>query len=189
MERQNADALVGLPDESGRRNYTAAGDKELDLAKLEFRKWSTLKKPDSTYPEYSMFVRGFVLDEVATVEHLAANGNIPYRWLPAGGWGDTDTNPPDEFWRTLVADRAQNSHNLPTYFPGACKESMRYKARTMLKTGGYVDCRELIEEGGCTIVAQFLRRVQEVIWNRQLMRTKDGRLGMVRDDVSSGFQV
>ncbi|KAH8767748.1 hypothetical protein F5882DRAFT_521848 [Hyaloscypha sp. PMI_1271] len=195
MERRNADALVGLPDESGRRTYTAAGDKELDLDKLEFRKWSTLKKLNSTYPEHSMFVRGFVLDEVATVdrlltvEHLAANGNKPYRWLLAGGWDDTDTNPPDEFWRTLVADRTQNGHNLPTYFPGACKESMRYKAKTMSKTGGYVDCGKLIEEGRCTIVAQFLRRVQEVIWNRQLMRTKDGCRGIVRDDVSSGFQV
>jgi len=66
---------------------------------------------------------------------------------------------------------------------------MRYKAKTMSKTGGYVDCGKLIEEGGCTIVAQFLRRVQEVIWNRQLMRMKDRRLGMVRDDASSGFQV
>jgi hypothetical protein len=25
----------------------------------------------------------------------------------------------------------------------------------MLKTGGYVDCGKLIEEGGCTIVASF----------------------------------
>jgi hypothetical protein len=189
MERQNADALVGLPDEAGRRNYTAAGDLDLDLDKLEFRKWTTLKKPNSSYPEYSMFVRGFILDQVATVEHLAANGNIPYRWLTAGGWFDTDKNPPDDFWRTLVADRAQNGHNPPTYFPRACKESMRYKAKTMSKTGGYVDCRKLIEEGRCTIVAQFLRRVQEVIWNRQLMRTDQGRLGLVRDDVSPGFKV
>jgi Heterokaryon incompatibility protein (HET) len=189
MERQNADPLVGLPDETGRRNYTAAGDLELDIDKLEFRKWTTLKKPNSSYPEYSMFVRGFILDQVATVEHLAANGNIPYRWLTAGGWFDTDKNPPDDFWRTLVADRAQNGHNPPTYFPRACKESMRYKAKTMSKTRGYVDCRKLIEEGRCTIVAQFLRRVQEVIWNRQLMRTSQGRLGLVRDDVSPGFKV
>jgi hypothetical protein len=189
MERQNADPLVGLPDESGRRNYTAAGDTQLDLEKLEFRKWDSLRKPNSTYPEYSMFVRGFVLDEVATVEHLAARGNIPYRWLPAGGWHDTNEYPPEEFWRTLVADRAQNGNNPPTYFPRACKESMRYKAKTMSKTGGYVDCRKLIDEGRCSIVAQFLRRVQEVIWNRQLMRTKGGRLGLVRDDVRPGFKV
>jgi hypothetical protein len=189
MERQNADPLVGLPDESGRRNYTAAGDSQLDLEKLEFRKWDTLRKPNSSYPEYSMFVRGFVLDEVGTVEHLAARGNIPYRWLPAGGWHDTNEYPPEEFWRTLVADRAQNGNNPPTYFPRACKESMRYKAKTMSKTGGYVDCRKLIDEGRCSIVAQFLRRVQAVIWNRQLMRTRGGRLGLVRDDVSPGFKV
>jgi len=189
MERQNADPLVGLPDESGRRNYTAAGDTQLDLEKLEFRKWDTLKKPNSTYPQYSMFVRGFVLDEVGTVEHLAARGNIPYRWLPAGGWHDTNEYPPEEFWRTLVADRAQNGNNPPTYFPRACKESMRYKAKTMSKTGGYVDCRKLIDEGRCSIVAQFLRRVQEVIWNRQLMRTTGGRLGLVRDDVRPSFKV
>jgi hypothetical protein len=189
MERQNADPLVGLPDESGHRNYTAAGDMELDIDKLEFRKWNTLKKPNSSYPEFSMFVRGFILDEVSTVEQLAANGNIPYRWLQAGGWVDTDKNPPEEFWRTLVADRAQNGHNPPTYFPRACKESVRFKAKTMSKTGGYLDCRKLIHEGRCTIVAQFLRRVQEVIWNRQLMRTEGGRLGLVRDDVSPGFKV
>ncbi|KAE9373669.1 HET-domain-containing protein [Stipitochalara longipes BDJ] len=187
MERQNADPLVGLSDGSGRRNYAAAGDTELD--KFEFKKWDTLRKPNSSYPEYSMFVRGFVLDEVATVEHLAANGNIPFRWLQAGGWLDTDEYPPDDFWRTLVADRAQTGQNPPTYFPRACKESMRYKAKTMSKAGGYVDCRKLIEEGRCTIVAQFLRRVQEVIWNRQLMRTKEGRLGLVRDDVSPGFKI
>jgi hypothetical protein len=46
MERRNADALVGLPDEYGRRNYTAAGDKELDLDKLEFRKWVNPQKAE-----------------------------------------------------------------------------------------------------------------------------------------------
>jgi hypothetical protein len=46
MERRNADALVGLPDESGWRNYTAAGDKELDLDKLEFRKWVNPQKAE-----------------------------------------------------------------------------------------------------------------------------------------------
>ena len=59
----------------------------------------------------------------------------------------------------------------------------------MSKTGGYLDCRKLIYEGRCTIVAEFLRRVQEVIWNRKLMRTKGGRLGLVQDDVSPGFKV
>jgi len=78
MQRQNADPLVGLPDESGRRNYIAASDMELDPNMPEFRKWDTLKKPNSSFLEYSMFVRGFVFDEVMSIEHPASNGNIPY---------------------------------------------------------------------------------------------------------------
>ncbi|KAF8856592.1 HET-domain-containing protein [Acephala macrosclerotiorum] len=189
MERQNADPLVGLPDQSGHRNYSAAGGKELDLKKLDFRKWKTLQEPKAHYPPYSMFVSGFILDTVMTVEHLAQNGNIPYQWLWAGGWTDTDQYPDESFWRTLVADRGHGGRNPPTYFPRACKESMKFKAKTMSRTGGNLDTKKLINEGRCTIVAEFLRRMQEVIWNRQLMRTTKHRLGLVRDDVSPGFKV
>jgi hypothetical protein len=75
---------------------------------------------------------------------------------------------------------------------------MKFKAKTMSKTRGNLDSKKLINEGRCTIVAEFLRRVQEVIWNRQLMITKNsdeegnpgkGRLGLVRDDVKPGFKV
>ena len=97
-----------------------------------------------------------------------------------------------------MADRGHGGRNPPTYFPRACKESMKFKAKTMSKTRGNLDSKKLINEGRCTIVAEFLRRVQEVIWNRQLMITKNadeegnpgkGRLGLVRDDVKPGFKV
>jgi hypothetical protein len=189
MERQNADPLVGLPDQSGHRTYSAAGDRKLDLQKVKFRKWKILENPKSHYPVYSMWASGFILDEVSTVEHLAQNGNFPYRWLWAGGWVDTDQYPEESFWRTLVADRGHLGRNPPTYFPRACRESMKFKAKTMSPTGGNLDTKKMINEGRCTIVAEFLRRMQEVIWNRQLMKTKDNRLGLVRDDVSPGFKV
>jgi hypothetical protein len=95
MERQNADPLVGMPG-FGHGNYSAAETRKVDLRKLKFVKWTHLKKEGATYPEYSMFVQGFILDEVFRVEQIAANGNIPYRWLRAGGWIDTDQNPPEE---------------------------------------------------------------------------------------------
>jgi Heterokaryon incompatibility protein (HET) len=187
MERQNADPLVGLPG-SGQTNYSAAGTKTLDVKKFRFLKWTTLQKEDAHYPDYSMFVQGFVLDEVSTVEQIASNGNMPYQWLKPGGWTDTDQKPPDAFWRTLVADRGHNGRNPPTYFPRACKESMKFKAKIKSKRGN-LDSKKLINEGQCTIVAEFLRRVQAVIWNRLLMKTKDGRLGLVRDDVKPGYMV
>jgi hypothetical protein len=44
---------------------------------------------------------------------------------------------------------------------------------------------DLINEGRCSVVAEFCRRVQAVIWNRSLMRTKAGHLGMVRRDAQT----
>jgi hypothetical protein len=189
MERQNADPLVAPKEDSGRTNYTAAGYRGLNLKDLNFVKWDTLRNANSSYPDFSMFVKGFIVDIVATVDHIASNGNIPYRWLQTGGWADTNEYPPEEFWRTLVADRSHGGSNPPTYFERACKESFRFRAKTASKRGGNLDCKKLINEGRCTIVAEFLRRVQEVIWNRKLMRTKSGCLGLVRDDVSPGLNV
>jgi hypothetical protein len=188
MERQNADPLVGLPG-SDQRNYSAAGTKVLDVDKLKFMKWTTLKKPEAHYPDYSLFVEGFILDEVATVYQIASNGNMPYQWLKPGGWHDTDEKPPDEFWRTLVADRGPNGRNPPTYFPRACRESMKFKAKTKSRMRGNLDSKRFINEGQCTIVAEFLRRVQATIWNRVLIKTTDGRLGLARDDVRPGHKI
>lgn len=189
LERQNANPLVSLPNDSGRCVYSVAGEMDLDKKRFQFIKWDSIRNPNSGCLEYSMVVRGFVLDEVFSVDHPAVNGNIPYRWLKAGRWRDTNTNPPEPFWRTLVADRGLSSKDPPTYYPRACIESMKYKAKTMTKTGGYVDCRRMIEEGRCTIVAEFLRRVQEVVWNKHLITTKGRRLGLVGNDVGPNFKV
>jgi hypothetical protein len=187
MERQNADPLVGLPESgsSQTRNYTAAGTKSLDIKRLRFLKWTAHQKKGAHYPDYGMCVQGFVLDGVRTVEQIAANGNMPFLWLKTGGWTDTSQKPPEAFWRTLVADRGPKGTNPPTYFPRACQESMKFKANTKSKRG-ILNSEKFINEGQCTIVAEFLRRVQAVIWNRLLITTKKDRLGLVRDDVKHG---
>jgi hypothetical protein len=183
MERQNADPLVGMP--GGQRYYKAAGSKIVSQEKLDFKNWGDLRL-HGTDP--SMYVEGFIVDKVLSIEQIASNGNLPYQWLTAGGWKDTSQNPPEELWRTLVADRGPLGRNPPTYFPRACREAMKFKANTKSKTGN-IDCKKLINEGRCTIVAEFLRRTQAVIWNRLLMRTEDGRLGLVRHDVRPGYRI
>jgi hypothetical protein len=113
MERQNADSLVGIP-ESGQKNYSAAETRVVNLNRLRFEKWEALeKKTGAYYPEYSMFVEGFILDEVESVEQIASNGNMPFSWLVPGGWHDTNKPPPEDFWRLLVADRGPNGINPP----------------------------------------------------------------------------
>jgi hypothetical protein len=68
-------------------------------------------------------------------------------------------------------------------------ESLKFKAKTKSRTQGNLDSRVLINEGRSTIVAEFLRRVQAVIWNRLLMKDKSGRLGLVRSDVRPGDKI
>ena len=173
MGRQNADPLVGLPSLT-QRNYSAAGDKEVNLARIRFKKREGA---------YSMYVLGFILDRVGKVEDPSQNGNIPNKWFSAGGWDRRKDHPPEgfnfeEFWRTLVGDRARLGRNPPTYYARAFKMSLGKGL-----SSGALNTTELIDNGRCSVVAEFFRRVQAVIWNRSLIRTASGNLGIAREDV------
>ena len=187
--RISADALVGLPT-FGQRNYSAVETKKLDLKKLRFAKRSR---------HYSMFVEGFVYDEIGRIEDRALDGNLPITWLVAGDWINHSEDPPDELWRTIVANRGPDGRNALTFYPTAFRESLsKGREGEILKTAN------LINYGQCSIVAQFLRRVQAVIWNRRLMHTKGHehersticktperpvRLGLVHQDAKPGHLI
>lgn len=162
MGRKNADTLVGLPT-ALQRNYNAAETRGIDRKTLRF------KKRLHGDMHFSMYVKGFVLDTVQQVYPASQGGAIPQEWIDAVGWRDVDkSDPPDEFWRTLVADRGRDGRNPPVYYSRACKESF-------LKGGlpsGSVSTSDLINNERCSVVAQFCRRVQAVIWNRSLIKTK-----------------
>lgn len=172
MGRKNADPLVGLPYPS-RRPYSAAAVRSVVLDTLRFKKRTT---------HYSMYVSGFILDEVNTVYVASQAGNIPEEWFKAVGWTDTRNDPPPmAFWRTLVADRGDDGLDPPGFFLRACKEA----AGRGLASGS-LNTSELILQGRSSIISDFLRRVQSVIWNRSLMITKSENLGIVRKDVLPG---
>ncbi|KAG8531956.1 uncharacterized protein KY384_003592 [Bacidia gigantensis] len=178
--RINGDPLVGLPT-AGQRNYTAAETKELDLNKLRFAKRSQ---------HYSMYVEGFKLDEIDRVEEIARGGNLPETWLEAVEYENEESHdPPEELWRTIVANRGPEGRNPPGFYTTAFKEALKKGMHA-----GALDTADIIYNGRCSIVAQFLRRVQEVIWNRRLMHTKGdtsnprfpSKLGLVHKDARSG---
>ncbi|OCL14441.1 HET-domain-containing protein [Glonium stellatum] len=176
MGRKNADTFVGLPA-SNQRNYNAAESKRFDIKKLKFR-----KRKD----HYSMYVEGFVLDTVKEVQPFSQGGAIPHKWAEAGGWHDApNTDPPHEFWRTLVGDRGQDGKNPPVYYSRACKESF---SKGGLSSGS-VSTTDLINNERCSVVAQFCRRVQSVIWNRCLIKTKGGNLGLANSNIHEGYLV
>lgn len=171
MGRTFADPLVGLPS-PGLRSYSAAETREVQMNKLKFKKRREY---------FSMYVSGFILDEVGKVEVASQAGNIPDSWVEAVGWTNHDQDPPEEFWRTLVADRGRHGRNPPTYYARACKESITKGLET-----GSLNTQALIDEGRCSVTAEFFRRVQAVIWNRSMMRTKEQYLGIVRREVKEG---
>ncbi|KAI1383058.1 heterokaryon incompatibility protein-domain-containing protein [Hypoxylon trugodes] len=176
--RINADPLVGAP-EDGHRNYNANQTQSVDMAALKFR-----KRPPLLH--YSLLVKGFVFDEVVKVTDASQNGSIPATWLELGGWKDPQhKDPPDEFWRTLVADRGKDNRNPPYYYSRACRESAM---KGGLRSGG-INTIALINDERNSIISEFCRRVQAVIWNRRLFKTKGGVLGLASSEVSKGDKV
>lgn len=165
--RVNADPLVGHPAD-GHRNYSAAETRPVNLNVLKFKKRPKLD-------HYSLYVQGFELDDVQEVSDASQGGNIPKAWLEMAGWKEGyQGDPPDELWRTLVADRGRDNRNPPYYYVRACKESIH-------KGGiwsGSVNTTALINNERSSIVAEFCRRVHAVIWNRRMFKTKNNRLGL-----------
>lgn len=165
--RSNADPLVGHPKDN-HRNYCAAQTQPPKL--LQFRRRPRLN-------HYSLFVNGFVIDEVQEVVAASQGGNIPNSWLELAGWNDVNEDPPNAFWRTLVADRGRDNRTPPYYYARACRESA-IRGGTM---GGRIDTAALINNERNPILTEFCRRVHAVIWSRRLFKTKTGRLGLAFD--------
>lgn len=177
MGRKNADPLVGLPD-THQRNYSAAETKGIDIKDLRFRKRIT-----HNMQHFSLYVKGFILDTIDRVYPASQGGAVPEEWVKAVEWNDVEKfDPPDEFWRTLVGDRGLHGRNPPVYYARACKESF-------LKGGlqsGSVSTSDLINNERCSVVAQFCRRVQAVIWNRSLIKTSEHTIGLAIKHVQKG---
>ena len=164
--RANADSLVGAPG-LGKRNYNAS--KSTKVVPGSGSAWHFGTGAEA----YSMFVEGFIIDEVRKKGPYAPDGIIINEWLAAGGWDDHTAEPPDQFWRTLVADRGPDGLYPPTFYPRACKAARNQSVR-----GSHISTSSLIFYGKSTIVAKFARRVQEVIWMRRLITTKRDLLGL-----------
>ncbi|KAK0515812.1 hypothetical protein JMJ35_001846 [Cladonia borealis] len=166
--RKNADTLVGRPNQ-GERNYNASSTTQV----LGFRFGESKQR-------LSLFVDGFIIDVVDKIEACANNGKIPKEWLATGRWHDQSANPPERFWRTLVASRGPGGSNCPRFYPRACKflKSQLYR--------GDISTMELLQKAPSSIVIRFLRRVQEVIWMRRLFTTRRNFLGLAPQESKKG---
>jgi len=168
LVRINADPLVGI-ERTSRRWYHASG---------------TLPLPPYKLVGASLIVRGFILDTIGSLSREKAMfGNIPFSWLAFSGWDDTSQRAPDNFWRTLVADRGPNGMNVPSFYRRMCsKWSENIASRADINIEGFI-----MHPSTGSHEKEFLKRVQAVIWNKRLTTTSQyGQLGLVPEQCDPG---
>lgn len=194
--RINANPLIGSP---GREPYKAS----LDLP----ASWSFPESLSS--PSRLLFVDGFVLTTISETRTEALGGNIPLKWLQFAGWERRDEKskknmdvghhaeemankspptkeelPPESLWRTLVADRGPNGSPAPVFYRRACHYAFK-----QIGIASAIDTEQLLDNISLSMVKEFLQRVQEAVWNRQLIKTKRGHLGLAPDTAEKGDMV
>ncbi|KAK5651612.1 hypothetical protein OQA88_11885 [Cercophora sp. LCS_1] len=150
MVRFNPDPLVG-PATSRHRFYQASGSRIME-PEFAFLTGSELK------------VGGFEIGRIAQVWASGSFGNVPGAWLRAGGWESEDKRPPDALWRTLVADRNAGGDGPDRWYPMVFQTAAKDRGIDY----GF-ETHRLIHESTNTMVAELFRRVQAVVWNRQLI--------------------
>jgi hypothetical protein len=155
-----------------------------------------------------LLVDGFVLTTISETRTEALGGNIPLKWLHFVGWdtrdekpemkmapgkraGGTDENlpakdggeelPPESLWRTLVADRGPNGSYAPVFYRRACQYAFKQSG-----VASAINTEQLLDSISLSMVKEFLQRVQEVVWNRQLIKTKLGCLGLAPEAAEKG---
>ena len=118
----------------------------------------------------SLFVDGCILDSVKGRGPIAQDG-MPATWRELGGWEEESSEPPERFWRTLTANRGQDASNPPNYFRRACKHYFA-QARTSIDD----EYETAVRDDDPEFVAEFLQRVQAIIWKRRMIVTEHERL-------------
>ena len=164
-ERTSADSLVGLPDHNC---YNASRGK---TAAFHFESLSSRRFK-------SLFTMGLRVDVISKIGPRASEGIIQYEWLDEFGHclGIDENAVPENFWRTLVADRGPNGLNAPSWYHRAFLYCLYH-----LTPNRDINTTKLIDkcENESPLIVEFLQRVQSVIWNRKFFVSHDkGLIGL-----------
>lgn len=197
-ERRNADSLVGTPDHP---IYRASECSAVDINFGELMQYLPRSRQDSGYQELgetdgvprglsdgTLFAKGIQLD-IIDILGSHYEGIISEEWLLLGGWNEKGSRwrcqppVPDALWRTLVADRdSSESTSKKPDFKEAFKGAIGHRNRD--DNSVFTD---LVIAQGDRMISKFLSRVNDVAWNRRLIRTKKlKRLGLVPLDAERG---
>ncbi|XDG07703.1 hypothetical protein ABKA04_007318 [Annulohypoxylon sp. FPYF3050] len=154
MIRYNPDPFVGPAVRT--KFYTASG------RDIHNDGWFSINPESKT-----LKVRGFLLVESFKLLESAVHGSIPPSWLRCAGWKNPKERPPQQFWRTLVADRTSAGLDPEPGYPSIIQASVREKG---IEYG--INTNEILHEKDNSAYYEVFRRVQAVVWNRKLICAK-----------------
>jgi hypothetical protein len=171
--RINGDNLARLTS-STTQKYMASGASKIDFNSLRFRKYETL---------FSMYVQGFVLGNIQTTTVASQLGSIPSEWASFVVWKYRSQHPPEEYWRTLVADQSMSGLGAPKYYPRLLRELYSWVAE-----GSDILAEDMAQASvSSSIMEEFVQKVQATIWNRALARiSQNNALALVPRDAQKG---
>ena len=175
VARKNHDSLVvqSHPGNSNATGYNACRSQK--AYNLRFG------DKDHEVQKHSLFVEGFIIDEIGPIEIYSQMGNIPPEWFQLAGWypwdrkgkRDPENHPPENLWRTLVADRGSDGANPKLYYPKA----FEYAIDNSTPHAG-LETTNLTKRSN-PILVEFLKRMLAVVWNRRLFKSaRQGLLGL-----------
>lgn len=163
--RANADSLVGS---LGPALYSASGTFKGSCELL------------SDVDPFALRVKGVFFSSITQIRSEAMEGNIPWKWFQLANWDDDSIDPPEEVWRTLTADRSPAGQSAPLYYRRALGHARQSTPRGMpLKL-------ERIANSPSKLVSDLATRLQQVVFNRKLVRLQNGALGLVPESAESG---
>lgn len=187
-ERKNGDCLVGGPDcpiysaTKCFKTETRFGESKAKHKRSKRESGDVSQVIPSAISKRvsdgTLHAKGIQLDIIETLT-MPYHGIITENWLLMGGWSGRrfrwmgQQTIPDAFWRTMVADRDDSGTSFKPDFREACKQAVIARDEH-----NNIHTHLLINQRSGAL-NQFLKRVNDVAWNRRLFRTKTmKRLGL-----------
>jgi hypothetical protein len=166
--RVNADPFVSPPVQP--HTYSASG---------KFKVQKGWRITGGGKGSNSLHVMGVIVDSVDAITSPAWDGNMPTEWLKFGGMSKDTV--PEAIWHTLVAGRGPQGTKCPSYYSRAFEATLHGIGESSVVIADKIQ----FDEPG-SIKSEFWRRAQAVIWDRSLIKTKQGRLGIAPSHAEIG---
>lgn len=122
-----------------------------------------------------LHAKGIIVDTITEASARVVDGTIPHEALRILGWqkGDDPTQTDDQLWRTLCADRMPDGKSAPMWYHRACALALRKTSRE----GDLNTSRVIATASHNSALAEYLHRVQSVVWSRRFFVCEGGLVG------------